>query len=323
MDSKYTNTNKWGLVMGKTIQVLLSTYNGEDYINEQLESLMLQNYKDIELLIRDDGSIDDTRRLLFLFQKRYKCLPIKIEEGKNIGVTESFFNLLENSSENAYFYAFCDQDDYWNENKLSHAISIIDRYPNERPIMYCSRTQLVDENLSEMGYWPSIPKKKIELGNAIVQNVAVGCTIVINKAARDLLISKKPDLNKLIMHDWWFYLCLSSFGEVIFDPLPLIKYRQHSKNTVGAYFNPIKKMINLLREFKHNKYHKCYRRQAEEFYKLYSKELSKDKKYILENFLKNKVLIKDRLKYVLSNQVYRQSMVGNVILKILLLINRY
>lgn len=310
--------------MTKSIQVLLSTYNGEEYIFEQLESLVNQDFKNIQILIRDDGSTDRTIALVNQFIAQTKLQNISIYTNPNIGVIKSFFNLLEHSSESSNYYAFCDQDDYWQSDKLSRAITMIEEeYDSNQPIMYCSRTQLVDKSLSFLGLWPSMPRKKLSIGNALVQNIAVGCTIVINKAARDLLILKKPNINNLIMHDWWVYLCVSTFGKVIFDSKALVKYRQHGKNTIGATLGIHQKIVKQLENFKRDKFLNRYKTQAHEFQKVFSQDLDENSRSLLKLFLQKEKSLKKRIDILVSNQIYRQSILGNLILKLLLFFDRY
>lgn len=305
-----------------TVQVLISTYNGEKYISEQLDSILRQDYKYIDILIRDDGSTDDTVQIISKKILSHSTIPIQFYVGENIGVINSFFDLLETASEDASYYALCDQDDIWLKKKLSTAVSKLIDIPENVPAIYCSRAELVDENLNTLGYWPSIPKRNLDFSNALVQNIAVGCTIVLNKAAMNLILKCLPDTKKIIMHDWWIYLCTSAFGRVLYDRNTLIKYRQHDSNVMGGTRNPILKLKKRINNFVENGFQQRYKEQAIEFYKLYSYEIPEVKLNILEEFIVNKPLI-ERIKYAFSGSVYRQSKIGNILLKCLLIMGRY
>ena len=154
----------------KKIQVLMSTYNGEKYIREQINSILAQTGVEVNLLVRDDGSKDKTLEIL----KGYK--EIKIIEAKNVGATNSFLELLSLAGEYE-FYAFADQDDVWDENKLKVAISKLENY--DCPAIYSGNTRLVDKDLNEIKCETLSPITT--LGAAIVKNYATGCTIVFNK----------------------------------------------------------------------------------------------------------------------------------------------
>ena len=143
---------------GKVIQVLMSTYNGDEYLKEQIDSILAQDCEKkagtkLKLLIRDDGSKDGTQKILGEYAKKY---PETIEwyQGQNVGVIKSFFDLVVKSDEKADYYAFSDQDDYWHKDKLSAGITNIDKMSKEidtkknMPLLYCCSPRLVDENLT-------------------------------------------------------------------------------------------------------------------------------------------------------------------------------
>jgi len=303
-------------------QILLSAYNGEKYIMDQLNSLLLQDHQDINILIRDDGSTDYTVDIISRIIGENKAV-INLYIGKNIGVVSSFFDLLENSSDECLFYAFCDQDDYWGSNKLIQALEKISDISPDVPTMYCSNTKLVDSKLEKiLGSFPPEPVRGVGLSNALVQNVAVGCTIVINRAARDLLLRKRVDLKNIIMHDWWIYLCISAFGKVIYDDQAYVLYRQHDNNVIGGRRKIISRIINVLRRFVKNGNNQQLKNQAKELYNMFADELSLEAKQRIERFIENKTIIA-RIKYSFSGEVYRHSKIGNVLLRMLIILNRY
>ena len=144
------------------VQVVLSTFNGQRFLQDQIESILNQDYTEVDLLIRDDGSTDETPHIL----ERYKILKnVQISQGHNVGVVKSFFKLLDASSLDAEYIAFCDQDDVWGKDKVSRAIGILKKHGDNTPVMYCSRVTLADENLKILGY-SQIPK--LEIGRAHV-----------------------------------------------------------------------------------------------------------------------------------------------------------
>ena len=157
------------------VQVLLSTYNGEKYIKEQIESILNQKEVEIALLIRDDGSTDKTIQILEELAMNNENITVYKDE--NLGPARSFMDLIEKSDEYDY-YAFSDQDDVWKPKKLISAINKLKEY-NNTPALYMSALEIVDTNLKY------IETKKVEgnftLEGEIIKNFATGCTQVFNK----------------------------------------------------------------------------------------------------------------------------------------------
>ena len=226
------------------VTVLLSTYNGSRFLQEQLNSLYEQTYPNIRILVRDDGSVDSTRTIL---GSEHSGGRIDILEGhNNLGPTLSFFELLRSAASTGTEYvAFCDQDDVWQPEKIAHAVSALNGVTGGIPAMFCSRSEIVDEHLRHIGY-TELPGK-IGFGNALVENAATGCTIVLNRKAIELVVEHLPA--KVLMHDWWCYLVLACFGEIIFSACHDIRYRQHGNNTVGIASNMLYRLGRKLRRF--------------------------------------------------------------------------
>lgn len=223
----------------RKVQVLLSTYNGAKYIREQIESLTKQIGVEINILVRDDGSFDETVNLLTSWEKDG---ILDFYQGRNMKPAKSFIDLIKNAPESDY-YAFCDQDDYWEKDKLINAINKIDDYVDS-PALYFSKAQLVDESLNPIDY-KGYPEKVCTFGQALIKNNASGCTMVFNK--RLLEIIRRYDPQFINMHDHWTYLlCLAIGGKVIFDQNSYIKYRQHDYNYVGGKDNIIREYKNKL-----------------------------------------------------------------------------
>ena len=298
------------------IQVLISTYNGEKYLRELIESVLNQDIKQLTLIIRDDGSNDNTLEILNGYSNKR---DIKIFSEKNIGVVQSFFKLLKLSSPNSDYYAFCDQDDIWMRDKLSRAINSLDKFPKEIPLMYCSRTILVNDKLKIIRY-SKIPRRQPSFRNALVENIATGCTIVINKSARKLILKQIP--LSALMYDWWVYLTLSAFGKVIYDVEPRILYRQHSSNTIGVETNFIRKWNGRFKRFIKRGKKLPISQQVNEFQKIYGMILPEDKEKILNKFINSRKTLISRIFYAFNSEVFRQSLVDDIILRILIIFNR-
>ena len=225
----------------KKVQILLSTYNGEKYLNEQIESIQKQKGAEINILVRDDGSTDSTTHMLSKWQEDG---VLEWYKGENIGPARSFMNLLREAPK-ADYYAFCDQDDVWDENKILIAIENLDKTKKKVPALYFSRTQVVDQNLLPIK-GINYPQRVYTFGNALIKNNCTGCTMVFNKNMLDIAIMYEPSF--IAMHDYWIYLlCLSIEGNVIYDVNTYIKYRQHSNNVVGGKQSLVKEYYNKFR----------------------------------------------------------------------------
>ncbi|MBS3976029.1 MAG: glycosyltransferase family 2 protein [Syntrophomonadaceae bacterium] len=298
------------------VHVLLSTYNGQKYLEELMDSVLQQDYPELAMLIRDDGSTDETLRIL----EKYSSLKnVQILHGKNIGVVRSFFSLLELSSPDAEYIAFCDQDDVWKKDKVARAVGILDRYSDNVPAMYCSRATLVDENLEILGL-SQFYGREPAFGNALVQNIATGCTIIINNAARQLLLKKLP--SAAIIHDWWIYLVVSAFGKVYYDVESRILYRQHSANTIGEKSGFLAKWTKRAKRFLKLGRIPLVTKQANEFNKIYGESLPLDKKIMLDSFINQRSTFMGRLRYAFKGETYRQAKLDDLIFRVLIVLNR-
>lgn len=273
----------------KTVQVLLSTYNGEKYLKEQILSLQNQKSVDCRILVRDDGSSDATADILNSFQLEG---VLKWYSGINLKPADSFRNLIFNAPE-AEYYAFCDQDDIWNENKLKVAIDKLEQFTDDKPAMYFCKPELVDVNLNTINN--EVKEPLINLADAIVSNKATGCTIVLNRKLLDLMRLYYPEKRKYL-HDWWAYIvCISCGGNIEYDSKSYIKYRQHNNNVVGAkenIFIKSKRRIRLL--FLKNDLTRSV--IAEDLLKGYSDMMSKENISLLQNVARYRSSIKDRFK---------------------------
>lgn len=302
------------------IQVVLPVYNGGNYLTEQLDSILSQTYSEASLLIRDDVSSDHSVSVIKNICSNER--RIKFIEGKsNIGVIESFFYLLENANDSE-FYALSDQDDVWKTTKLERAIEHLSEYDQNTPLLYCAAVDVVDENLNYKGSL-SKREKGPSFENALVQNIATGCTIVMNRAARDLIVRSKVEYKNVVMHDWWFYLVISAFGKVVYDTETVMYYRQHSNNTFGSGHSAIQRWMPRIKRFFQKKEAGTATKQIKEFYTVYRNELSPENKKKVEEYLKSRNNLFARIKFSLSRKVFRQNFLENLVCHILLILNKW
>jgi len=301
----------------KKVQVLLSTYNGEQFIQQQLDSLFNQTDVEVFCLVRDDGSSDNTMNILLENQEKYK--NIKIISGKHIGYKASFFELIKISGEYDY-YAFSDQDDVWESFKLIKAIEKIDRTNKGRPVMYFSNATVVDENLKKLGRLHSsrdiIPSEKTM---ALVQGFAHGCTLVFNHRSKDLILKYRPKQD--YPHDFWIPLLHMYLGYVIYDQNSYILYRQHKENVFGKK-RSFRKLIRLKLDFIIQRPN-FYSQTAKELLIGYGEYLDEKDYQQLMDIADYKCSIKKYIKLLFNKNIKKNTFRGTFILKILILLLRF
>ncbi|WP_227451574.1 glycosyltransferase family 2 protein [Pseudomonas fluorescens] len=227
------------------VVVLMCTYNGQSFLGEQLESLERQTHTNWSLVVSDDGSQDGTLSLLKDFGSRWGHARLGIMMGPRRGYAANFLSLTSSVDvDDADFFAWSDQDDIWNEDKLEVALAWLQTVPADTPALYCGRTQLISETGEHLGYSPCF-RLAPGFSNALVQSIAGGNTMVFNNAARALLREAGNTLS-VPAHDWWLYQLVSGAGgRIHYDPQPRIKYRQHAENVVGSNIGWAARLIRL------------------------------------------------------------------------------
>jgi glycosyltransferase involved in cell wall biosynthesis len=215
-----------------SVAVLLCTRHGERFLREQLESVERQTHQNWCVLASDDGSSDDTHAILLDFQSRQRLGRVVIRSGPDRGFVTNFLSLACNPEIEADHYAFCDQDDLWEPDKLERALAWLRSIPTNVPAVYCSRTRLIDAQGNEIGCSPLFRRQPC-FANALVQSIAGGNTMVFNEATRQLLI-RAGGVVEIPSHDWWLYMIVMACGgQLKYDNYPSVRYRQHDKNLVG------------------------------------------------------------------------------------------
>lgn len=223
------------------VLVLMSTYNGGKFLTEQLDSVLKQEKVNVNILVRDDGSSDNTISILEKYSAEKK---LKWYSGENMGAKYSFMDLVKHAK-GADYYAFCDQDDVWKPNKLYKAVrNIEDNNLNNRPMLYCSDYQLVDSNLKPLKENGHITSTSFAC--SLAGSCCTGCTVVFNQKLLFFLKQYMP--NDLIMHDDWCHkVCLAIGGEVIYDSYKSLFYRQHDNNVDGGIHSMKSRFLNVIR----------------------------------------------------------------------------
>lgn len=295
----------------KSVQILLSAYNGEKYLASQLDSILGQEGIEVSILVRDDASTDHTVDILQKYAEQHT--NIRWYSGKNLGVQKSFLNLLDFADADKDYYAFADQDDFWLPEKLQKAVEMLEKEEQNQPLLYGSKVIYASEDLQKQEVFSYTVPKAPAFGNALVENICMGCTEVFNKTLLELVRNRKPEGKTL--HDWWLYLSASCFGKVVFDENAYILYRQHGNNQVGMQNNWLARWKNRFSHFKKLRY--SLSTQAEDFSDRYIIE-GENRRLLseLKDYRKN---IRNRVALIKETGIYRQQDLDNKIYHLLFL----
>lgn len=273
------------------VDILLATYNSEKYLEEQINSILLQIYRDWQLIIRDDGSTDGTLNIIARYIKQYPNKIRLVKDDVVCGSAKSnFFQLLSYASND--YVMFCDHDDYWLEDKVEVSLNRLKQEEKKLvkliPLIVFTDYYVVDSKLNIIQESTTknlqVARPYITLNSLLVQNYITGCTMIFNKS----LYSRIGQVgDEALMHDWWLALFASAFGEIIYLDIPTIKYRQHGNNCVGAVdvksIQYVKKKI--MDSDTKQSYGKLFK-QAKSFSKMYGKDMKPENYKIVDRFVK-------------------------------------
>lgn len=209
-----------------TYDVIIATYNGSDYISQQIDSILSQTVKPNQILIRDDGSTDNTMEIILEYQRQHDCVKV-IDGCSNLGYIKNFNELTKYTKSDVVF--FCDQDDVWKENKAECLIS--EFILGEASAIFTNAT-ITDGSLKKIGYLFDVNgfyNNQMTLNQLLRRNFVTGATLAVKRCYLNT-ITPFPDM---IPHD--FYIAIHSIldGKLFFIDKCLIKYRQHENNVVG------------------------------------------------------------------------------------------
>ncbi len=216
------------------IDILLATYNGQEFLREQIDSILNQSYQDFNLIISDDSSEDETYKILKEYEKKDSRIRLFRQE-KNLGLIQNFEFLLKQVTSD--YFMFSDQDDIWKENKIEKSIN---KLKQEKAALVYTDLEIVDKNLEIIypSYWKykNIYKKIKKYNNfeaLYLNNFVTGCTILAkSNYIKDIV--PLPKTSKFMLHDYWTALVIASKDKIAYLDEPTIKYRQHKNNRVGS-----------------------------------------------------------------------------------------
>lgn len=300
--------------------VLLSSFNGEKYIREQIESIFKQKRCTIKLIVRDDGSSDNT---LSIVQSLSRCYDIELISGHNIGYVSSFFNLISYALENGHnfdYFSLSDQDDVWDDDKLSVACDTINQEAKDIPILYGSTSRLVTEKMEFVSLSQKMVKP-ITFYNTIIQNFIPGHSQVMNRRLLEI-VGNEIDCDKIYVHDSFITNCAVLCGKVLFDNEPHTNYRQHSFNQLGSekgFFSWLRNRVKRLKRGDGKK----YALQIEYICEKLNAYINKEEAEEMERFFQCGRHFFTRLSYVFKTRLYRQKKIESLAFKIHYLLGGY
>ena len=292
------------------VAILLCTYNGQRYLAEQLDSFAAQSHANWEVWASDDGSKDDTHAILEDYKSRWDVGRLSIYSGPAVGFAANFLSLTCNASIDADFYAYSDQDDVWEADKLARAVQWLQSVPADIPALYCSRTRLVDAENNEIGVSPLFSKAP-SFANALLQNIGGGNTMVFNNAACELLRGA-GEIKSIVTHDWWAYMVVAGCGgRLFYDSQPTLRYRQHGDNLVGTNSNWAARLRRIRMLFQGR--FKLWNDSNISALLTLEHRLTPENREILQCFTKARgMILIPRLIRLKRSGIYRQTLLGNI-----------
>ncbi len=303
------------------VSILMCTYNGQRFLAEQINSFERQSHCNWSLAVSDDGSSDATLEVIDSCTGDWPAERLMIFPGPRKGFVANFLSLTFRPEVQADFYAWSDQDDIWNEDKLETALMWLQSVPGHVPALYCGRTRLISELGIDAGRSPCFSQPP-DFANALVQNIGGGNTMVFNHAARELLREAGPDVC-IPSHDWWAYQLVSGArdGVVFYDPQPKTLYRQHKANLVGSNAGWLAR-LHRIRMLIHGRFHD-WNRQNIRALELMGHRLDRSNVEILSLFkTAREQPLFHRISGIRRSGVHRQTPVGNLGLMFAVLIRK-
>lgn len=271
------------------IDILLASYNGEKYIAEQIESILNQTYKNFRMLIRDDGSTDQTVQIIEKYKIKYPDKITLIQDNVKCGsAVKNFMQLIHYSS--SEYVMFSDQDDFWLPDKIQVSLEAMQycekNNSKDTPVLVYSRCRIVDENLKEIAHSKkklSVDKNNITLNQLIVENYVTGCLVMINQSLCRIIGTYDE---AILMHDWWMALIASAMGKLVHINQITTLYRQHGDNAVGSTdMRSWKYRIHKIHDKKTRNIEKQYYDQMKLFYDRYKTIMPGESKEIVSDYL--------------------------------------
>lgn len=306
------------------VLVMMASYNGEQYIAEQIDSILDQQGVNISLVIRDDGSSDSTPQICEEYASKHTNISFSRNE-RNVGPANNFMRMVKDAEVDSFdYFAFSDQDDYWLPNKLDEAIKLLENASNE-PLLYYSDVHNTDENLngseSELSCFS---RGAANIQSALTMSGAYGCTEVFNSSLCKIIQTYIPE-EMLLYHDQWLNITALACGHTIPDlHRSFIKRRITGSNVAGKREGAItpKIVLNVFLDATKKVDHR-FTRAAEQILLEYSDFMTADSKSIIKEFVAGTNSLQTRCKLAMDNAYIGPSPFDTIILRLRLLFNRF
>lgn len=305
------------------VAIILSSYNGSKYIREQIDSLLAQTYQTISVFIRDDGSSDGTAAMLsdvYQNEPRVKLVwdVSGVTSNKNLGFGNSFSTTVRAAlSDNEHFdyIAFCDQDDFWEPEKISSAISALSAVDSSKPCLYASNYFICDEKLeAKTTFNDGTPMAGVTFPNLFFEGVFPGFCIVINRTLAELAFINDP-VADIFYHDKWVTLiALGHGGEIIYDNTPLARYRRHEAAASSTDLGFAAKLKWRINNVLNGDFCPRTKQMLYEYKRCFYSDSSDEIKVFLDTFTGN-----SKLKKLFFKSRLRRSSSGELLMRLILL----
>ncbi len=272
-----------------TVAIVMTTYNGENYVGEQINSILTSSFQDFELFIYDDCSKDNTMTILKEFEGHYPNKVHAFQNEMNLGVTLNFLQALCRTT--SEYIMFCDQDDFWKSNKIAVTLKRMRHMEAQigktTPLAVFTDATVTDKdlNVTKNSFFCSnhLSPKKTDIAHILMENKLIGCTVMVNSSLRKVLQSRRLPMHARY-HDWWIALIASSFGKIGYVNESTLLYRQHGGNVVGGsgFISYLKNRVASLSMQKQALF--ALQRQADEFVSIYEELLTEENRDIIQTF---------------------------------------
>jgi glycosyltransferase involved in cell wall biosynthesis len=304
------------------VAVLLSTYNGERYLREQLDTIFGQTYSDLILVIRDDGSTDSTLKIIEEYKNRYP--NIILIEGENVGCVKSFCDLaryVHTELPEISFFAFSDQDDVWLPEKIGRGVAALREVDMNTPGLYFCDSELVDKNLTLIsGSESNMTTANFSLGESLMAGYFAGCTMMFNRKLLSLFTMLENHYD--FCHDNWIYkICQACGGIIIPDRKKLILYRQHGNNEIGGNQSVLKKYIRRLNLFRRFDVPRSL--MAKELLRIYKDYIPEENKSVIRDVAEYTDSFTKKLRLLSGRNIKSGKHSHNLMFRMAVLFNRF
>ncbi len=296
------------------VAIVMATYNGEKYIRSQIESVLAQSYENIRLFIRDDGSTDSTSDIIKSYVNKDDRVT-DITDGRRLGVPDTFYECLRQISGYRY-YAFADQDDIWNREKIERAVVALDKYDDSEPLLYFADYDYVDDDGKIIRRSPD-QTGRIKKNLCIYNSLSSGFMLVFNDALKQVA-TPMPGQGLHEYQDRRFIRVAELFGTVVYDDTVTASHIRHQQAVTSGNLST----GSMIKNFIHNELMgadaKIEKQGLEEFYNEFESRLSDSDRRLLEIFTGNG----NYLRKLFYNHRLRRRLAGEVALRLLFLIGK-